>query len=230
MAKDLDKKSLDDEKVNTYFDKIADEFDNIYENKGTLLTRVTNKLFRKAMFERVPITVEESRPLQDKSVLDIGCGSGRVCFLLAKEGARVTGIDYARSMIELAKKYQRQLSGVDNIEFLCSDFMSDFTEEKKFDISIALGVFDYIEDPMPFLSKVKKVTTSKIIAYFPAKFAIQSPLRKMWLSTRNCPVFFYTERKLKNIYTDLGITKIKIIRLPQGALLPDGYVVTSDLK
>jgi 2-polyprenyl-3-methyl-5-hydroxy-6-metoxy-1,4-benzoquinol methylase len=77
------------------------------------------------MYERVPITIQESRPLQGKSVLDIGWGSGRVSFLLAKEGARVTEIDYAKSMIELAKKYQQQLK-VDNIEFICPDFISDF--------------------------------------------------------------------------------------------------------
>jgi 2-polyprenyl-3-methyl-5-hydroxy-6-metoxy-1,4-benzoquinol methylase len=230
LGQQFRKKNVDDEKVKDYFDKIADEFDSIYENKGTLLSRITNKFFRKGMFERVPITVQESRPLQDKSVLDIGCGSGRVSFLLAKEGARVTGIDYARSMIELAKKYQQQLKVIDNVEFICSDFMSNFPEDKKYDISIAIGVFDYIKDPMPFLKKVKKMTTTKIIAYYPAKFAFQSPLRKVWLSTRNCPVFFYTEGELKKIYSDLGIEKTKIIPVPQGALLPDGYIVTSQVN
>ena len=182
------------------------------------------------MFERVSITLQESRPLQDKSVLDIGCGSGRISFLLAKEGARVTGIDYARGMIELAKKYQQQLKVVDTVEFICSDFMSDFPDDKKYDISIAIGVFDYIKDPMPFLRKVKKMTTTKIIAYYPSKFAFQSPLRKVWLSTRNCPVFFYTEGELKKIYSGLGIEKIKTIPVPQGALLPDGYIVTSQVS
>jgi 2-polyprenyl-3-methyl-5-hydroxy-6-metoxy-1,4-benzoquinol methylase len=230
LSKNFEKRRVEDEKVKVHFDKVADEFDNIYENRGPIFTKIINKLFRKAMYERVPITVQESRPLQDKTVLDIGCGSGRVGFLLAKEGARVIGIDYARSMIELAKKYQQQLKVVNNVEFICSDFMNDFPEDKKYDISIALGVFDYIKDPIPFLKKVKKITTNKIIASYPAKFAFQSPLRRMWLSARNCPVFFYTEGELKKIYSYIGTEKIKIIRVPQGALLPDGYVVTSQVN
>jgi 2-polyprenyl-3-methyl-5-hydroxy-6-metoxy-1,4-benzoquinol methylase len=229
LANDFKKNNLDDG-VKDYFDKIADEFDSIYDNKGTLPTKIVHKLFRKAMFERIPLSVQESRPLQEKSVLDIGCGSGRLSFLLAKEGARVTGIDYAGRMIELAKKYQQQIKGVDGIDFICCDFMSDFPAENKYDISIALGVFDYIKDPMPLLRKVKKMTTTKIIASYPSKFAFQTPLRKLWLSSRNCPVFFYTKGELKNIYSDLGTEQIKIISLPQGALLPDVYLVTSDIN
>lgn len=193
MANNIEEKNIIDKKVKDYFDRTAEEFDSIYAYKGTLPTRIIHKLFRKAMFERIPLSVQESRPLEGKSVLDIGCGSGRLSFLLAKEGAVVTGIDYARSMIELAEKYQHQLKVVHNVEFVCGDFMADFRESKKYDISIALGVFDYIKDPIPFLRKMKKMTTTKIIASYPAKYALQSTFRKVWLSRRNCPVFFYTK-------------------------------------
>lgn len=81
-------------------------------------------------------------------------------------------------MIELAKEYQQQLKVFDNVEFICSDFMRDFPEDNKYDISIAIAVFDYIKDPMPFLRKVKKMNTTKIIAYYPAKFAFLSLYQK----------------------------------------------------
>jgi 2-polyprenyl-3-methyl-5-hydroxy-6-metoxy-1,4-benzoquinol methylase len=229
LANNFKKKDVDDKKVKIYFDKIANEFDGLYEKEGPLLTRLTSKFFRKAMFERVLMTVTESRPLQDRSILDIGCGSGRVSFLLAKEGAKVTGIDYANSMIELARNYQRQSKELNSVEFICCDFMEDFPEDKKYNTSIALGVFDYIRDPLPFLTKIKKITESKIIAFYPAKFCFQSPLRKIWLSKRKCPVFFYTQRDLKKIYSELVVKKNRIIALPQGALLPDGYIVISEV-
>jgi len=38
---------VNENNVKRYFDEIADEFDNIYENKGTLFTKLTNKIFRK---------------------------------------------------------------------------------------------------------------------------------------------------------------------------------------
>jgi ubiquinone/menaquinone biosynthesis C-methylase UbiE len=229
LSKEFEKINVYDAKVKDHFDKVAQEFDDIYDNKGTLSTRIINKVFRKAMYERVPIVIQEAHPLRDKSVLDIGCGSGRVSFLLAKEGARVIGIDYAKGMIELAGKYQQQLKLDDKVEFICSDFMRDFPEDKKYDISIAIGVFDYIKDPMPFLNKVKRITKSKIIATYPAKFAFQAPLRKVWLSTRNCPVFFYTVAELKKTYSSLGFEKIKIIPVPERSLLPDVYIVSSQV-
>jgi len=124
---------LNDEKVKKYFEQIADEFDNIYDNKGSFSTRITNKVFRKSMRERVPATIKECDQLQNKTVLDIGCSSGRISFLLAKEGTIVTGIDYSNRMIELAKTHQKQLNQ-SNLEFLCCDFIQDFSEDKKFDI------------------------------------------------------------------------------------------------
>ena len=156
-------KNTDDEKVRHYFDKIAEEFDDIYENKGSLPIRITNKLFRKDMLERGPIAIQESRPLKGKSVLDIGCGSGRVSFLFAKECMKVVGIDYARNMIELAKKSQQKLNLVYNVEFIHSDFMNDFPEDKRYDISIALGVFHYIKDPIPYLRKIKKIIQTSLL-------------------------------------------------------------------
>lgn len=218
---------INDEKIKNYFDRIAEEFDNIYDNEGNITTRITNKLFRKGMSERVTLTLEECGNIENKSVLDIGCGSGRISFKLAKKGAKVTGIDYSNSMIELAKKHQLQLKNND-VEFKCCNFMDNFPENVSYDISIALGVFDYIEDPVPFLSKVNKITKNKIIASYPAKFAIQSPLRKIWLMKRKCPVFFYTKNSLNKIYSRAGIKKLKIITVPKGILTASGYLVISE--
>lgn len=220
---------MNDENVKEYFNKIAEEFDNIYDNKGSISTRIVNNLFRKGMRERVVIALQQCGDLENKSVLDIGCGSGRFSFMLAEKGAKVTGVDYSSSMIDLAKKYQLQFKN-NSIKFDCCDFMQDFPDDKQYDISIALGVFDYIEDPIPFLSKVKKITTKKIISSFPAKFSIQTPLRKIWLKKRNCPVFFYTENSIKKIYSNIGIQKIKIIPVPKGTLSISGYLVLSELN
>ena len=98
-------KIMNQEKVRNYFDEIANEFDNIYDNEGSYLTKVTNKLFRQSLYERVPITLKECGKIKNKKILDIGCGSGRLCFLLGKEGADVIGIDYSQNMIALANKF-----------------------------------------------------------------------------------------------------------------------------
>jgi len=102
--------------------------------------------------------------------------------------------------------------------------MRDFDSNELFDITLALGVFDYIKNPIPFLEKMKNVTKEKIIASYPAKFAFQMPIRKVWLWTRNCPVYFYTKSKLKAMYISIGIINYKIVKLSAG------YLVIADLS
>ena len=43
------------------------------------------------------------RRVSGKTVIDIGCGEGRFCRLLAKLGATVTGIDITEALIERAR-------------------------------------------------------------------------------------------------------------------------------
>ena len=43
-------------------------------------------------------------PLQGKSLLDIGCGRGRLCRALAKRGAKMSGLDPQEVMLEIARE------------------------------------------------------------------------------------------------------------------------------
>jgi ubiquinone/menaquinone biosynthesis C-methylase UbiE len=45
---------------------------------------------------------------KDDKVLDLGCGSGRDCFFLAKKGVKVTGIDISKVAIEKAKEFAKK--------------------------------------------------------------------------------------------------------------------------
>src|SRR3990172_10627753 len=50
-------------------------------------------------------------------ILEIGCGVGRWCRLLAKAGLDVTGVDISDEMIEVAKSFARQ-EKLKNIKFM----------------------------------------------------------------------------------------------------------------
>ena len=219
---------MEQNKVKNYFEDIAQEFDNIYDNEGTAITKITNKLFRKSLYERMPISLEECGDLNNQTIIDIGCGSGRLCYLLAKENAsKVVGIDYSQQMIDIAKEFVKNKGHEEKIQFECVDFFTKYETNEKFDISIALGVFDYLQFPEKFLEKMKSVTKGKIIASFPARYAFQAPIRRVWLYTRKCPVYFYTESQLQKIYEDIGLKEIKIIKTPLNSLIPTGYVVSA---
>jgi cyclopropane fatty-acyl-phospholipid synthase-like methyltransferase len=170
------------------------------------------------LYERAYITLKECGDVRGKRILDVGCGSGRISVPLAERGAVVVGIDYSLSMLNLARNFAKEREIEENIEFKDVDFMSDFNEGL-FNITLALGVFDYIQNPIPFLSKMKTLTTEQILASYPARFTPQAPIRKLWLYTRKCPVYFYTKREIDRIYKAIELTSYEIIDYSAGYLV-----------
>ncbi len=211
----------EDAKVKEYFTKSAKEFDDIYENRGGLVTRFANRLFRKGMRQRFEMTLELCGS-GERSILDIGCGAGRFTIPLAERGLDVVGIDYSSEMIRLADSYvkaRNESSGKPlRVKHLCCDFLSDFNPKEKFDVTLAIGVLDYIKDPLPFMKKMKEVTKGLMVTAFPA-YTPQMPIRKIWLATKDCPVYFYTKKRIVQLYTAAGITDYEIISIPAAYLV-----------
>jgi 2-polyprenyl-3-methyl-5-hydroxy-6-metoxy-1,4-benzoquinol methylase len=200
-------------KVKEHFEDFAEDFDRIYGDQNSTLERFVNRVLRKGMRERFAMTLQECEAGQ--TILDVGCGSGRISLPLAERGARVTGIDYSSRMIELANEHLRKYEagiGTLDVEFVHGDFMN-LDSDELFDVTVALGVFDYVKYPMPLLEKMRNLTQEKIIASYPAQLAPLMPIRKVWLWTKNCPVYFYTEAKLTSMYDSIGVTDYQIIRM-----------------
>jgi hypothetical protein len=92
--------------------------------------------------------------------------------------------------------------GIENkCTFIEDNFVNHIFDEQ-FNISIALGVFDYITEPTIFIEKMRSLTSEKCIMSFPSKFAFQVPLRTIWLRSRNCPVYFYTKKELNGLLSE----------------------------
>lgn len=86
-----------------------------------------------------------------KTVLDAGCGTGELAYLIAKKGAkRVIGVDYSQEAILVAKKtYQ-----LANLEFVCSDIAYI---KGTFDVITTLGTIEHTDDPLGVLKQLKKM-------------------------------------------------------------------------
>lgn len=66
---------------------------------------------------------------KNSSILDIGCGAGRLCFALKNLGyKRITGIDFSSKMIKYAKKLNREKKG--NIKFKLKNIVNFKTKIK----------------------------------------------------------------------------------------------------
>jgi 2-polyprenyl-3-methyl-5-hydroxy-6-metoxy-1,4-benzoquinol methylase len=194
-----------------FFDSYAREFDAIFTNRGSIFTRTINHFFRKSTRLRYLKTLEECRPIEGKTVLDIGCGPGHYGAMLARMGAaRVVGIDFSGEMIRLAEASARRASVEKKCQFVQADFLNWRTEEK-FDYVIAQGFMDYVPDAGARIEKILFLTRSKVFFSFPKDggfLAWQRKLRYKW----KCDLFLYRREQVEKLFEPWrGQTKIEQI-------------------
>ena len=211
--------------VQRYFTQRAINFDALYDESRLL--HFINRLLRRGMFERVRLTVEEMQKMKDFSVLDVGSGSGRNSVLFGEAGAKkVLGIDFSATMIKLANAFSRE-HGMEGVcRFIRADFSLHYCEEK-FDVVVALGVFDYIADPVTFLRRMSNLANRKVIASFPARSWPRSPLRKIRYAMRNCPLYFYTRQQLEEICGKAGLAEYRVVPYASSGFLVIGEINTA---
>lgn len=200
--------------VRDRFEREARSFDAIYRLHRSPLQRWFNTTFRKAIFERYDITFEQAGDLTGKSVLDIGCGSGVYSVDFARRGAtRVLGVDFSGAMLDLARQEAREHT-VDNVcEFIRSDFL-ELKLDERFDISVAMGVFDYVKDPSTFLRKMASVTNQKLIVSFPGHSRFREPARRLrYKLFGKGEVYFYSETDVRHLAATSGLKESKLITI-----------------
>lgn len=97
--------------------------------------------------------IEKMLPeLHGKSVIDLGCGTGRFTFLLEKTGAaRTVGVDLSEEMLRLAEDQAK--GGNSKAEFLKGDIAKPFTKEK-FDFAFSSTATHYLQNLEPFFENL----------------------------------------------------------------------------
>jgi ubiquinone/menaquinone biosynthesis C-methylase UbiE len=210
--------------VREYFNRAVDDFDAIYGGKG-VLWRWINRQFREDMYERYRLTFETCGDVHGRTVLDIGCGSGRYSIEFAKRGAtQVVGIDFATNMVKLAQEHARVHNVTNRCQFMTGDFM-EMEFHQRFDVCLAIGVLDYIAQPQPFLEKMWSTSKQRLILSFPSTSIVRTPLRKIRYWFKQCPVYFYDQAKIERLVGGLG--SYRLIKIPGQGM---DYFVAIEVK
>jgi 2-polyprenyl-3-methyl-5-hydroxy-6-metoxy-1,4-benzoquinol methylase len=201
--------------VRRRFERDAESFDAIYRLERSPFWRWVNTTFRKAVFERYTITFEQAGDVTGKKILDVGCGSGVYSVDFARRGAaRVVGVDFSGNMLKLARQEAEQHGVADRCDFIQADFL-DLDLDEKFDVSIAMGVFDYVPDQVTFLRKMVALTTGKVIVAFPGHSLLREPARRLrYKLAGKGEIFLYGQEDVERIATEAGLRDKEIIRIP----------------
>lgn len=169
------------QKVRAHFHADAQRFDAIYEaeEKKGAFERWVDNVWRGVVKRRLELAEQVLAPLAGKTVVDVGCGSGRFCFMYAQRGAaRVLGVDFAEAMIELARQHATRLGVAKQCEFR-TGFFPEAVGNEQFDASTAMGFFDYIADPVQIVSAMRQLTRETMVMSFPKRWEWRIPIRRV---------------------------------------------------
>jgi SAM-dependent methyltransferase len=196
-------------RVEEYFTRTAAVFDSLYDaEKASRSTKWLNRTFRRDIYERFRLSLDHMRKYRLEAVLDVGCGSGRYEIGLAETGVRrIVGIDVSPGMIQLA----RDLAGnrkrtLTSLEFVQHDFAT-FQTSEIFDAVLAMGFFDYVQDPAPLLQRMRHFARHSVIASFPSISWYRTPIRKVRYFAKRCPVYFYKRLDIDLLAKSAGFAR-----------------------
>jgi phosphoethanolamine N-methyltransferase len=104
------------------------------------------------------VKIAEGLDMQDKRVLDIGCGIGGPAFFLARNyGANVVGTDLEPPLIERAKQRAKKLGLETKTEFQIVETGPLGFPDESFDFVVSSGAFTQISNKLEMFKEVLRV-------------------------------------------------------------------------
>ena len=155
------------ERVQKHFQEQASSFDELYGTEETNEEAPLQRTLRPGLFRRRELAVSVVRSYDSPSVLDVGCGSGRIGEFLLEAGAgSYVGNDFSRPMLDLAEKRLERYG--EKVRFVEGDFL-DVDIDGRYDVVVALGLFDYLPDPERFARRMFQLTADggTVVGIFP---------------------------------------------------------------
>jgi len=195
------------------FRREAHRWDEIYTESGAWITRGWDRLTRRNVRERFTRTFQAAGDLEGRTVLDLGCGSGRYLVEAIHRGAaRAVGLDIAPEMIDLARRLAARAPRPDRIELRCGDILGAQLETK-FDLVIANGLFDYLDDPDAVMRRAADWTAGTLVASFPDRWAMRALPRALYWRLRQVRVRLYDRAAIAALASRVGLGVVGIERI-----------------
>ncbi len=206
--------------VKSFFDGYASGFYSIYkEEQKNPIKRFLDRTVRYSMFHRFQKVSEIIEKSNSRDVLDAGCGPGWHDILLAKTlNINITGIDIAPEMIKISETESKKRNLETKLNFITADLL-EYNFDQKFDAIFALGVVEYFDDPIDLLKKMKKICTNKILFSVPVLNHWLTTQRKIRYKIRKCPLWFYDEKKIDNLMSQIPFVNYKIHKIDRDYLV-----------
>lgn len=162
-----------------------------------------------------------------KTILDVGCGFGRNCIYLAKQGFKLSGFDLSEHAVNQTLEKAKQ-QNVELREFRVADMLSFPFEDNSFDAIIAMNVISHTDGEgfRKILTEIKRTLKPGGEAYFTL-----GSKESFWYNNPQCiyvddytrirvedgpengiPHFYIGDEDCKTLFNDFTIIKIQNVR------------------
>jgi SAM-dependent methyltransferase len=108
--------------------------------------------------------------IQDRPILDVGTGTGRAALLMARGGARVTGVDASEEMLAVAR--QRAAEEGLRVTFAPGDAHKLDFKDRAFDVVISLRVIMHTPQWQECVSELCRVADQLVILDYPSSRSV----------------------------------------------------------
>ncbi len=191
-----------------YWNVRSELFANYYQKPSLF-----DKIFRKGVYFRTAVGLNTVKEYNAPTILDVGSGPGvnSVTWLKNSNAKSLLGIDFAESMVEFARNLTKQEGVGDRATFVQGDFMK-YNFNQKYEVVIACGVMDYIQDAGAFLKRMSEVASKAFVASWPEN-GLRMALRRYRYT---CPVYHYSEADIRRLHEATGVKDYEIIKGPAG--------------
>jgi ubiquinone/menaquinone biosynthesis C-methylase UbiE len=149
----------------------------------------------------------------EKSVLELGCGTGYFTKELSKTNAKITAIDISPELLDYAKSQIKS----DNVEFLLDNAYSTKFEDSKFDIVLGSSVLHHLDVDLAIKEIFRVLKNNGTIQFtepnmFNPQIALQKniPFIKRIIGDSPDETAFF-RWKIKKKLIDAGFSSVRII-------------------
>jgi len=187
-------------------DEVAETYDSKRFSRGG---RLIDRREKRAV-------IESLGPVEDRSILEIACGTGRFTVMLAERGADVVGLDISSAMLAQGREKARAAGVADRVEWLRGDAARLPLPDDQFDAVLAMRFFHLADTPAKFLSEMQRVSKGQV--FFDTFNGASARLTYNWLLPMGSRL--YSGSDVRRLLDDAGLT---LVGADHDFVLPYGF-------
>lgn len=141
-------------------------------------------------------------PVEDRTVLEIACGTGRFTVMLAERGADIIGLDISGPMLRQGREKATKAGVVDHLEFMRGDAGRLPFPDDHFDVVFAMRFFHLADSPAAFLTEMARVSSDQV--FFDTFNAFSTRSAYNWMLPMGSRL--YEDEEVMELIDEAGLT------------------------